>query len=129
MINVFTNCSERTVAKFEKLIEGESNPGHTIELDLEAEFSSLALDVIGLAIFNYDFGSVTEESPVIKAVYGTLSEAEHRSTFYIPYWNLPFARWFFPRQRKFHSDLMVINNCLDGLIRNAKETRECLHGK
>ena len=38
----------------------------TIELDLEAEFSSLALDIIGLGVFNYDFGSVTKESPVIK---------------------------------------------------------------
>lgn len=66
MVKVFTDCSERTVAKFEKLIEGEHDEGQTIELDLEAEFSSLALDVIGLAVFNYDFGSVTEQSPVIK---------------------------------------------------------------
>ncbi|KAK8940741.1 hypothetical protein KSP39_PZI010058 [Platanthera zijinensis] len=124
MIKVFIDCSERTVTKFEKLIEGENNNEQIIELDLEAEFSSLALDVIGLAVFNYDFGSFTEESPVIKAVYGALFEAEHRSTFYIPYWNLPFSRWIFPRQRKFHSDLKVINNCLDELIRNAKETRE-----
>jgi hypothetical protein len=26
-----------------------------------------------------------------QAVYGVLKEAEHRSTFYIPYWNLPLA--------------------------------------
>jgi hypothetical protein len=26
----------------------------------------LALDIIGLGVFNYDFGSVTNESPVIK---------------------------------------------------------------
>ncbi|KAG8069911.1 hypothetical protein GUJ93_ZPchr0006g42797 [Zizania palustris] len=51
-------------------------------------------------------------------------EAEHRSTFYIPYWNLPLTRWIVPRQRKFHSDLKVINDCLDGLIKNAKETRQ-----
>lgn len=38
----------------------------TVELDLEAEFSSLALDIIGLGVFNFDFGSVTKESPVIK---------------------------------------------------------------
>lgn len=53
--------------KFEKLLERENSlGGKTIELDLEAEFSSLALDIIGLGVFNYDFGSVTKESPVIK---------------------------------------------------------------
>ncbi|KAL5581604.1 hypothetical protein UlMin_014046 [Ulmus minor] len=125
MVKMFTNCAERTVSKFDKLLEREDlQGGNTIELDLEAEFSSLALDIIGLGVFNYDFGSVTKESPVIKAVYGTLFEAEHRSTFYIPYWKIPLARWIVPRQRKFQSDLKVINDCLDGLIRNAKETRQ-----
>ncbi|XVF20953.1 hypothetical protein REPUB_Repub12eG0048300 [Reevesia pubescens] len=125
MVRVFTDCSERTTLKFEKLLEGEhSRGGDAIELDLEAEFSSLALDIIGLGVFNYDFGSITKESPVIKAVYGTLFEAEHRSTFYIPYWKIPLARWVVPRQRKFHYDLKIINDCLDGLIINAKESRE-----
>ncbi|XP_072962595.1 cytochrome P450 97B2, chloroplastic isoform X2 [Typha angustifolia] len=124
MVSIFTNCSERTISKFEKLIESGNPKEKAIELDLEAEFSSLALDIIGLGVFNYDFGSVTKESPVIKAVYGTLFEAEHRSTFYIPYWNLPLARWIVPRQRKFRSDLKVINDCLDELIKNAKETRQ-----
>ncbi|XP_008809593.2 cytochrome P450 97B2, chloroplastic [Phoenix dactylifera] len=124
MVKIFTNCSERTILKFDKLIEREGHGEKSIELDLEAEFSSLALDIIGLGVFNYDFGSVTKESPVIKAVYGTLFEAEHRATFYIPYWKLPFARWIVPRQRKFHNDLKVINDCLDGLIKNAKETRQ-----
>ncbi|KAL6506839.1 hypothetical protein OROHE_022276 [Orobanche hederae] len=125
MSKLFTKCSIRMTTKFEKLIEVEaSGGGQKIELDLEAEFSSLALDIIGLGVFNYDFGSVTKESPVIKAVYGTLFEAEHRSTFYIPYWKIPLARWLVPRQRKFQNDLKVINRCLDGLIKNAKETRE-----
>ncbi|KAL5976945.1 hypothetical protein ACLOJK_021282 [Asimina triloba] len=133
MVKVFNDCSERTILKFDKLFEKESLcEGQPVELDLEAEFSSLALDIIGLGVFNYDFGSVTKESPVIKvwlhesfkAVYGTLFEAEHRSTFYIPYWKLPFARWVVPRQQKFHNDLKVINECLDGLIKNAKETRQ-----
>ncbi|XP_028758861.1 cytochrome P450 97B2, chloroplastic [Neltuma alba] len=126
MIKVFTTCSERTVSKFHKLLETaeSNNEWKSIELDLEAEFSSLALDIIGLGVFNYDFGSVTKESPVIKAVYGTLFEAEHRSTFYIPYWKIPLASWIVPRQRKFQSDLKIINSCLDGLIRNAKESRQ-----
>ncbi|KAL6137122.1 hypothetical protein ACLB2K_062417 [Fragaria x ananassa] len=125
MVKMFCDCSERTVSKFEKLlVREEVNGGKTIEVDLEAEFLSLGLDIIGLGVFNYDFGSVTKESPVIKAVYGTLSEAEHRSTFYIPYWKFPLARWIVPRQRKFYGDLKVINDCLDELIRNAKETRQ-----
>lgn len=68
MVKIFTDCSERTILKFEKLLQEETlNRGRkTIELDLEAEFSSLALDIIGLGVFNYDFGSVTKESPVIK---------------------------------------------------------------
>ncbi|XP_011002376.1 PREDICTED: cytochrome P450 97B2, chloroplastic [Populus euphratica] len=125
MLKVFTQCSERSILKIEELLEGEDLHGKkTVELDLEAEFSSLALDIIGLGVFNYDFGSVTKESPVIKAVYGALFEAEHRSTFYVPYWKFPLARWLVPRQRKFQKDLKVINECLDGLIQNAKETRQ-----
>lgn len=125
MAEMFADCSERMTSKFDKLLEVEASRGDKkIELDLEAEFSNLALDIIGLGVFNYDFGSVTKESPVIKAVYGTLFEAEHRSTFYIPYWKIPLAKWLVPRQRKFQSDLKVINDCLDGLIKNAKETRE-----
>lgn len=156
MVKVFSDCSEKMILKSEKLLrEKEVSSGEdTIELDLEAEFSSLALDIIGLSVFNYDFGSVTKESPVIKviilllnwlstspsrytgsliysvtsqAVYGTLFEAEHRSTFYFPYWKFPPARWIVPRQRKFQSDLKIINDCLDGLIQNAKETRQVFH--
>lgn len=74
-------------------------------------------------MFNYDFGSIRKESPLIKAVYGVLREAEHRSTFYIPYWNLPLADVLVPRQRQFRADLKVINDCLDGLIERAKQER------
>lgn len=67
MVKTFRHCSERTILKFEKLLEREKlHDEKTIELDLEAEFSSLALDIIGLGVFNFDFGSVTKESPVIK---------------------------------------------------------------
>ncbi|XP_020102693.1 cytochrome P450 97B2, chloroplastic isoform X2 [Ananas comosus] len=66
MVRTFTKCSERSILKFEELIERENHDKKAIELDLEAEFSNLALDIIGLGVFNYDFGSVTKESPVIK---------------------------------------------------------------
>ncbi len=59
-----------------------------------------------------------------QAVYGVLKEAEHRSTFYIPYWNIPITKYIVPRQRKFNADLAVINACLDDLIAQAKQTRQ-----
>jgi hypothetical protein len=74
MVKIFADCSERTILKFEKLLQGENLGGRkTMELDLEAEFSNLALDIIGLSVFNYDFGSVTKESPVIKVYPSVLS--------------------------------------------------------
>ncbi|KAM0823337.1 hypothetical protein ACQ4PT_023590 [Festuca glaucescens] len=124
MVRVFTKCSERTILKLEERIEKGDHSDKSTIVNLEEEFSNLALDIIGLGVFNFDFDSVNKESPVIKAVYGTLFEAEHRSTFYIPYWNLPLTQWIVPRQRKFRSDLKVINDCLDNLIKNAKETRK-----
>lgn len=91
---------------------------------METAFLNLGLDIIGLGVFNYEFGSITRESPVIKAVYGVLKEAEHRSTFYIPYWNLPLASVLVPRQRRFRADLSVINECLNDLIRQARDTAQ-----
>jgi hypothetical protein len=36
------------------------------ELEMEERFCSVSLDIIGKAVFNYPFDSVTKESPVIK---------------------------------------------------------------
>lgn len=35
-------------------------------MDMESQFLSLGMDIIGLGVFNYDFRSLTTESPVIK---------------------------------------------------------------
>ena len=72
---------------------------------METEWLNLGLDIIGLGVFNYNFGSINSESPVIQAVYGVLKEAEHRSTFYIPYWDLPLADKIVPRQVAFRKDI------------------------
>jgi hypothetical protein len=85
-------------------------------IDMEEKFCSVSLDIIGRAVFNYDFGSVTTESPIIKvfnqsatlaagqhvaephpspvvqAVYRVLKEAEHRSSSFIPYWKVTAFR-------------------------------------
>lgn len=88
MASMFAQCTMQTVKK----LEAGMAAGGSASVNLEAEFLSLGLDIIGLGVFNYDFGSITSESPVIKAVYGVLKEAEHRSTFYIPYWNIPITK-------------------------------------
>lgn len=55
-------------------------------VNMEEKFSQLTLDVIGLSVFNYNFDSLTADSPVIDAVYTALKEAEARSTDILPYW-------------------------------------------
>lgn len=122
-LDMFGRCTARTVEQLESTISKTSNGNQRTEVDMEQTFLSLGLDIIGLGVFNYDFGSITTQSPVIQSVYGVLKEAEHRSTFYIPYWNIPIARYIVPRQVQFHKDMKVINDCLDDLIQKAKETR------
>lgn len=119
MVNLFGRCTERSLEKMEA-----ANSSDDKILDMEIEFLNVALDIIGIGIFNYDFGSVTQESPIIKSVYGVLKEAEHRSTTYIPYWDLPLADVIVKRQREFKKDIGIINNVLDELILKAQETQQ-----
>lgn len=77
---VFCRCAERLVEKLKPdVLNGSA-------VNMEENFSQLTLDVIGLAIFNYNFDSLTANSPVIDAVYNALKEAELRSTDLLPYW-------------------------------------------
>ncbi|KAK9864574.1 hypothetical protein WJX84_006344 [Apatococcus fuscideae] len=87
---------------------------------MENFFSRLALDIIGKAVFDYDFDSLTHDDPVIKAVYTTLREAEYRSTAFIPYWNFAPLRAIVPRQRRCTEALGIVNTTLDGLISKCK---------
>lgn len=91
-------------------------------LDMETEYSSVALDIVGKAVFNFDFNSVITESPIIKAVYRALKETEHRSMSFLPYWKIPLAKNVIPRLRKFYSDMRLINDTLNTLIASAKES-------
>lgn len=73
MVGLFGFCNQPLIASLEKISEGDR------KAEMETYFCSVALDIIGLSVFNYNFGSVTKESPVIKAVYSALVESEHRS--------------------------------------------------
>jgi len=83
----------------------------------------MALDVIGKAVFNYEFGALREETPLIKAVYRVLRESEHRSTFPLQYWNIPGAMSIVPRQKQFAEDIAMINSQLSKLIADALADR------
>ena len=47
------------------ILQGVAASGSSI--DMEACFSQLTLDVIGKAVFNYDFDSLNTSSPLIQA--------------------------------------------------------------
>ena len=116
MINLFGDSADRLVGDL------SSRPASTV-VDMEERFCSVTLDIIGKAVFNYDFGSVTKESPIVKAVYRVLREAEHRSSSFIPYWNLPYAEKWMGGQVEFRKDMGMLDDILTKLINQAVETR------
>ena len=89
-------------------------------IDMEANFSQLTLDIIGKAVFNYDFDSLTTNSPVIQAVYTSLKETEQRATDVLPYWKVPFLCNFIPRQRKAQEAVALIRATTEELIAKCK---------
>jgi cytochrome P450 len=118
MIILFGECSER-------LIDGlESNADQQTPVDMEERFCSVTLDIIGRSVFNFDFGSTTKESPVIKAVYRVLRETEHRSSSFIPYWNLPYADKWMGGQVEFRRDMTLLDDILADLINRAVLSRK-----
>lgn len=48
-------------------------------VNIEASFSQLTLDVIGKAVFNYDFDSLTKDSPIIQAVRPPRHRSDRRT--------------------------------------------------
>eukprot|EP01025_Chloroclados_australasicus_P021209 TRINITY_DN2223_c0_g2_i5.p1 TRINITY_DN2223_c0_g2~~TRINITY_DN2223_c0_g2_i5.p1 ORF type:complete len:571 (-),score=26.99 TRINITY_DN2223_c0_g2_i5:278-1990(-) len=89
-------------------------------IEMEGFFSRLALDIIGKAVFNYDFDSLTKTDPVIQAVYTVLRETEHRSLCPFPYWKIAPLAWVIQRQRQNKEALKIINDTLDQLVEKSQ---------
>lgn len=121
MIDIFGNSTLRLKDEFEKKITASSTK--SVVVDMEAEYCSLALDIIGQAVFNHDFNSVKTESPVIKAVYRMLQEAEWRSKTLVPIWNIEPLNWIIPRLRSFRRDQKLLNDTMDELIAKAVSSK------
>ena len=64
-VKMFGECTKKTIERL------DSASGSGAVIDMEQEFLNLGLDIIGIGVFNYDFGSINQQSPVIQAVYGT----------------------------------------------------------
>jgi carotene epsilon-monooxygenase len=115
---VFNRCSDTLVAKLEKAVESGS------AVNMEAQFSQLTLDIIGLSVFNYEFDSLKTDSPVIDAVYTALKETESRSTDILPYWQIPFLCKIVPRQQKAAKAVEIIRETVEKLVLQCKQMVE-----
>ncbi|XP_020248052.1 carotene epsilon-monooxygenase, chloroplastic isoform X4 [Asparagus officinalis] len=115
---VFCKCALRFVENLEPHVSNGS------AVNMEEKFSQLTLDVIGLSLFNYNFDSLTSDSPVIDAVYTALKEAEARSTDILPYWQIPFLCKIIPRQIKAERAVTIIRKTVEDLIIKCKEIVE-----
>ncbi|RZC68827.1 hypothetical protein C5167_032198 [Papaver somniferum] len=131
MIGLFVSATDRLCKK----LDAAASDGEDVEM--ESLFSRLTLDVIGKAVFNYDFDSLENDTGIVdvdvftimyiypfQAVYTVLREAEDRSVSPIPVWNIPVWKDISPRQRKVSEALNLINNILDDLIAICKRMVE-----
>lgn len=99
-----------------------ADQGRTV--DMEERFGSVALDIIGKAVFNYEFGSCAGESPVVKAAIQSLREVEHRAQTPFQYWKLPLMDVMVERQRDFKVNMELLNGALNNCIKQALEGRQ-----
>lgn len=62
MISLFGEASDRLCQK----LDSAASTGE--EVEMESLFSRLTLDIIGKAVFNYDFDSLTNDTGVIEVL-------------------------------------------------------------
>lgn len=93
------------------------------KIEMEDGFCQVTLDVIGKAAFNYDFQSLTKESPLVQAVYTALKEGETRSMDVVPMWRLPapVARLVSPRQAAAQDAIKLIRETVEDLVARCKK--------
>jgi len=119
-------CSDRLCEDLATLVQREGGTARGVTVNMEEKFTSTSLDIIGKAVFDYDFKSVERESPIVRAVYSVLREAERRAQSVVPYWNLPGAASMFKDQKEHEANLTLLNAVLDELLRNAMEEKDDL---
>ncbi|KAK6136360.1 hypothetical protein DH2020_029890 [Rehmannia glutinosa] len=115
MFSLFGEATDRLCKK----LDAAASDGEDVEM--ESLFSRLTLDVIGKAVFNYDFDSLNVDTGIVGAVYTVLREAEDRSVAPIPFWEIPIWKDISPKLKKVNAALKLINETLDNLIAICKK--------
>lgn len=62
MVNLFGQASDRLCQK----LDAAASDGEDVEM--ESLFSRLTLDIIGKAVFNYDFDSLTNDTGIVEVL-------------------------------------------------------------
>lgn len=60
MISLFAQASDRLCRKLDAAAQNEE------DVEMESLFSRLTLDIIGKAVFNYDFDSLTNDTGIVE---------------------------------------------------------------
>ncbi|KAL8557740.1 hypothetical protein ACS0TY_005011 [Phlomoides rotata] len=115
MFSLFGEATDRLCKK----LDAAASDGEDVEM--ESLFSRLTLDIIGKAVFNYDFDSLSVDTGIVEAVYTVLKEAEDRSTSPIPFWEIPIWKDISPKLKKVNAALKLVNDTLDNLIAISKK--------
>lgn len=63
MINLFGEAAEKLCQK----LDAAASDGEDVEM--ESLFSRLTLDIIGKALFNYDFDSLTNDTGIVEVLF------------------------------------------------------------
>lgn len=63
MINLFRQATDRLCKK----LDAAASDGEDVEM--ESLFSRLTLDIIGKAVFNYDFDSLTNDTGIVEVFF------------------------------------------------------------
>ncbi|KAL0302963.1 UNVERIFIED_CONTAM: protein LUTEIN DEFICIENT 5, chloroplastic [Sesamum radiatum] len=115
MFSLFGEATDRLCKK----LDAAASDGEDVEM--ESLFSRLTLDIIGKAVFNYDFDSLHLDTGIVEAVYTVLREAEDRSVAPIPFWEIPIWKDISPKLKKVNAALKLVNETLDDLIAICKK--------
>ena len=73
-VKMFGECTEKTLERLERA------SGSDAVIDMEQEFLNLGLDIIGIGVFNYDFGSINQQAGIDSSDVGSLHDALTRAT-------------------------------------------------